>query len=117
MIEDIPGINKGKDIEPFIREGEYKLDYKRDFVKWLEKNFRYFSTSLDAAALEEIKQNANKIYDGVNYLKTITETRSAPALQRYYARDWLNITTAYKKNDIENFARAISGLMDGIKLE
>ena len=100
--------NENKTIEDYVDKG----DYKRDFVKWMDKNFRYFNTSEDTAALEEIKQNA-----AVTYLKTMTERWSADVLQRYYRTDWLDISIAYQKKDMDKFAKAVASLIGGIEVE
>jgi hypothetical protein len=118
MIDDIQGMNDNKDdvtknIEPFVAQSHYK----KDFTRWLDANFKYFQGNRVAAALDEIKQNADKIYDGVTYLKTITETKSTSVLKNYYAQDWIDILLAYQKQDTERFAKAVDSLKFGIEWE
>ena len=111
MIDDVLGIHKN--IEPFDAQSHYK----KDFAKWLDENFRYFNTSKDAPAFIQIRENIDKIYDGVMYLKNLTETRSAPILQMYYSSDWPRITSAYREPDVKKFAEAVDSLKFGIEWE
>ncbi len=105
--------NVNKTIDEYVDKG----DYKRDFAKWLEDNFKYFNDKKDAAALEEIKQNADKIYRGVVYIRAITESKSAPILQRYYQTDFNAIRAEFNAGNMEKFARSVDSLKTGIEWE
>ncbi len=98
-------------------EFEIKYHARRDLLKWLESNFDYFKDGGCRDALDEIVENKEVIFSAVSAVLNQTYKLSGEPIRKYYEHDLPDITAAYKKNDIREFADAVKSLKAGIEWE